>query len=281
MPELPEIEAISRLLGEAVAGAEVESVMAPGLNTVKTFRPAPQVLEGSKLTGIRRRGKVFILDSDSGHSVLVHLMSAGRLQLFDERAKPTDRRSRLLIRLADGRELRLREFGTHQRAWARVVEADSALEDESIKDLGPDAWPEPPDLQGVLDEPRPLYSVLRDQRVIAGIGRSWVDEILWSARLSPFKRGSDLEAAEAGKLRKAITGRLGGAIDFYMDELSLPLPDKLPMPLEVHHHEGEPCPSCGTEIEAVHYRDYVMCYCPAEQTGGKPLKDRRLSRLLK
>ena len=112
MPELPEIEAISRLLGEAVAGAEVESVMAPGLNTVKTFRPAPQVL--------------------------------------DERAKPTDRRSRLLIRLADGRELRLREFGTHQRAWARVVEADSALEDESIKDLGPDAWPEPPDLQGVL-----------------------------------------------------------------------------------------------------------------------------------
>jgi len=281
MPELPEIEVISRLLGEAVAGAEVESVLAPGLNTVKTFRPAPQVLEGSELTGIRRRGKVFLLDSDSGHSVLIHLMSAGRLQLFDERAKLTDRRSRLLIRLADGRELRLREFGTHQRAWARVVETDHVHEDESLSGLGPEAWPEPPGLQGLLDEPRPLYSVLRDQRVIAGIGRSWVDEILWSARLSPFKRGSDLEAAEADQLSEAITGRLGGAIDFYMGELSLPLPDKLPMPLEVHHHEGEPCPRCGTTIEAVHYRDYVMCYCPEEQTGGKPLKDRRFSRLLK
>ena len=219
-PSKATVRAAIRLLGEAVAWAEVESVLAPGLNTVKTFRPAPQVLEGSELTGIRRRGKVFLLDSDSGHSVLIHLMSAGRLQLFDERAKLTDRRSRLLIRLADGRELRLREFGTHQRAWARVVETDHVLEDESISGLGPEAWPEPPGLVGLLDEPRPLYSVLRDQRVIAGIGRSWVDEILWSARLSPFKRGSDLEAAEAGKLRKAITGRLGGAIDFYMGELS-------------------------------------------------------------
>lgn len=281
MPELPEIEVISRLLSDAVAGVEVESVVAPGLNTVKTFRPAPQVLEGSKLTGIRRRGKVFILDSGSGHSVLIHLMSAGRLQLFDERAKPTDRRSRLLIRLADGRELRLREFGTHQRAWARVVETGAALEDESVSELGPEAWPEPPDLEGLLGEPRPLYSLLRDQRVIAGIGRSWVDEILWSARLSPFKRGSELDGAEAARLREAIIGRLGGAIGFYLAELSLPLPDKLPMPLEVHHHEGDPCPSCGTTIEAVHYRDYVMCYCPNEQTGGKPLKDRRFSKLLK
>ena len=100
MPELPELEITARLLGEAVAGETVESVAAPGLNTVKTFKPPVQVLEGEKLRGIRRRGKVLILDSGSGHSVLIHLMSAGRLQLFEKRASAKDRRSRLLFRLA-------------------------------------------------------------------------------------------------------------------------------------------------------------------------------------
>jgi formamidopyrimidine-DNA glycosylase len=128
---------------------------------------------------------------------------------------------------------------------------------------------------------RPLHGVLRDQRVVSGIGRSWVDEILWTARLSPFKRGDDLDEDEAGVLREAIRDRLGAAIAHYEDVVALPIPDKLPMPLLVHRHNGEPCPRCGATIEAVHYEDYVMCYCPQEQTGGRVLKDRRLSRLLK
>ena len=123
--------------------------------------------------------------------------------------------------------------------------------------------------------------MLRDQRVIAGIGRSWVDEILWEARLSPFKRGDDLDDEEAAELRRAIVGVLDGAIEHYERVVQLPIPDKLPLPLKVHRHQGEPCPRCGTTIEAVHYEDYVMCYCPHEQTGDKVLKDRRLSRLLK
>jgi len=281
MPELPEVEITARLIGDAVTGEVVESMMAPGLNTIKTFKPPIQVLEGEPLTGLRRRGKVFILDSGSGFSVLIHLMSAGRLQLFEKRASIKDKKSRLLIRLPENRELRLREFGTHQRAWARVVPTEEVEADEYLAGLGQEAWPDPPELGPLLDSKRPLYTVLRDQKVIAGIGRSWVDEILWTAKLSPFKRGADLTGEETGVLREAIIERLGGALDFYEKELSLPLPDKLPLPLEVHRHEGEPCPRCGDTIEAVHYSDYVMCYCPTDQTGGEPLKDRRLSRLLK
>lgn len=122
---------------------------------------------------------------------------------------------------------------------------------------------------------------MRDQHVITGIGRSWIDEILWTARLSPFKRADDLDDEEAEALRQACIERLDGALGHYERVVQLPIPDKLPLPLEVHRHQGEPCPRCGTTIEAVHYEDYVMCYCPHDQTGGRVLKDRRLSRLLK
>jgi formamidopyrimidine-DNA glycosylase len=117
--------------------------------------------------------------------------------------------------------------------------------------------------------------------VIAGIGRSWVDEILWEAKLSPFKRGADLSADEAEALRDATVDRLGSAIAHYEETLSLPLPDRLPLPLKIHRHEGKPCPRCGTTLEAVHFEDYVIAYCPTCQTDGRVLKDRRLSRLLK
>ena len=212
-------------------------------------------------------------------------MSAGRLQLFDKRASLRDRTSRVLLRLGGGeRELRLREFGTKQRAWVKLLRRDAVGTEETLSALGPDAWPQTPDaeaLRALLDQARPLYTLLRDQHVIAGIGRSWVDEILHTAKLSPFKRGSDLDAVEAGALGEAIHRRLGDAIAHYEQALALPLPDKLPLPLTVHRHNGEPCPRCGTTLEAVFYEDYVMCYCPVCQTDGKVLKDRRLSRLLK
>ena len=114
-----------------------------------------------------------------------------------------------------------------------------------------------------------------------GIGRSWVDEILWTAQLSPFKRGDDLSDEETATLRDAIFTTLDGAIEHYERVVTLPIADKLPLPLQVHRKAGESCPRCGAKIEAVHYEDYVMCYCPQEQTAGKVLKDRRLSRLLK
>jgi formamidopyrimidine-DNA glycosylase len=281
MPELPEIEITVRRIGQAVAGATIESAFAPGVNALKTYDPPLGVLAGRELSGARRRGKLFLLWVGDDLALLVHLMSAGRLQLFDSRASLRDRTSRFLLRLADGRELRLREFGTKQRAWVKLLHADALAAEETLAELGPEAWPDPPPFEELLDEPRPLHALLRDQHVIAGIGRSWVDEILHAARISPFKRGSDLDPDEAGRLREAAVQRLGEAIAHYEQTIRLPIPDKLPMPLTVHRRHGEPCPRCGDRLEAVFYEDYVMCYCPTCQTEGKLLKDRRLSRLLK
>jgi formamidopyrimidine-DNA glycosylase len=280
MPELPEVEATARVLSAALADAEVESALAPGVNALKTFDPPLAAVEGKTITRVGRHGKMLTIELD-GLVLLVHLMSAGRLQLFDTRASLRDRTSRLLVRLRDGRELRLREFGTRQRAWVKVLRAEDVDREETVAALGPEAWPDPPPLKPLLDQPRPLYALLRDQHVIAGIGRSWVDEILHTAKLSPFKRGSDLETDEAERLRDSMKEVLGRAIAHYEETLALPIPDKLPMPLAVHRRNGEPCPRCGDQLEAVFYEDYVMCYCPTCQTDGRIMKDRRLSRLLK
>jgi formamidopyrimidine-DNA glycosylase len=282
VPELPEVEISVRRLHAALRGAQIASARAPGINTLKSFAPPLDALAGRQIDGVRRRGKQIIVEAGGELALLMHLMSAGRLQLFDRPAGPRDRTSRLLVGIADGRELRLREFGTKQAAWVKLVALDALANEESLTRLGPEAWPQPPaDLGARLAEPRPLHAALRDQRVIAGIGRSWVDEILWTARLSPFKRGADLDAQELATLSDAIAATLDGALAHYERTIELPIPDKLPMPLVVHRREGEPCPRCGTRLAAVSYEDYVMSYCPSCQTDGRVLKDRRLSRLLK
>jgi formamidopyrimidine-DNA glycosylase len=284
MPELPEVQITAQLLDQALGGAIVESAIAPGINALKTFDPPLQALAGETIARVRRRGKNLIVDVSGELALLIHLMSAGRLQLFDKRAGPRDRTSRLLVRIADGRELRLREFGSKQAAWVKLLSAGALDSDEALAKLGPETWPDPPKpaaLARLLDAPRPLHGLLRDQRVIAGIGRSWADEILWGAELSPYKRGSDLDGGECERLRTAMVGALGDAIAHYEREIHLPIPDKLPMPLLVHRHQGEPCPRCATTLRAVHFEDYIVAYCPACQTGGRVLKDRRLSRLLK
>jgi formamidopyrimidine-DNA glycosylase len=284
MPELPEVEITARLLDRALQGAQVESALAPGINALKTFDPPLSALEGERILAVRRRGKNLIVDFSGELVLLIHLMSAGRLQLFDKRAGPRDRTSRLLLRVLteDGeRELRLREFGSKQAAWVKLVRAEGHEEDESLSKLGPEAWPDPPALEQLLDAPRPLHTLLRDQRTISGIGRSWVDEILWESQLSPYKRGADLDGDEAERLRQAVVVTLGEAIASYEQSITLPIPDKLPMPLRVHRHEGEPCPRCAETLRAVHFEDYVIAYCPACQTEGRVLKDRRLSRLLR
>jgi formamidopyrimidine-DNA glycosylase len=282
MPELPEVEITARLLDGTLQDAVVESALAPGINTLKTFAPALSELSGRMLTHVSRRGKLFVIQFDGGLALVIHLMSSGRLQLYSTPAGPRERTSRLLIRFVDGRELRLREFGTKQAAWVKLLDEDGLADDEVLARLGPEAWPAPPaDLAERLAVPRPLHAVLRDQRVIAGIGRSWVDEILWAAKLSPFKRGSDLSGEEVAALSDAIASNLGRALAHYELTVKLPIPDKLPLPLLVHRHEGEPCPRCATTLQSVSFDAQVIAYCPTCQTSGRVLKDRRLSRLLK
>ncbi len=297
MPEVPEVEITARRLGASLAGVQVESALAPGMVAMKSVDPPLGVLASRRIAAVRRIGKMPVVDFDplergpaagdgAGSAeplaLLVHLMSAGRLQVFDKRASLRDRTARVLLRLADGRELRLREFGTKQRAWAKLLRAAELDGDEMVATLGPEAWPAPPleELAGRIDQPRHLHPMLRDQRVIAGIGRSWVDEILWEAGLSPFKQGSELEDEEVERLHAALHV-LGDAIDRYEQVIGDQVPDKLPMPLQVHRRQGEPCPRCGATLAAVHFAEHVTTYCPEEQTGGRVLKDRRLSRLLK
>jgi formamidopyrimidine-DNA glycosylase len=281
MPELPEVEITARRLDAATRGTTVESALAPGMNVMKTFDPPLEALVDREITGVRRVGKMPVVEFGD-LALLIHLMSAGRLRLFDKRASPKDRASRVLLRLDDGRELRLREFGTKQRAWAKLLPSEAVNDDEAVARLGPEAWPPPPldEFAALIDQPRHLHPLLRHQGDISGIGRSWVDEILWEARLSPFKKGSELDEAEVKQLHAALHV-LGDAIEHYEQTIGEQMPDKVPMPLRVHKREGDPCPRCGTTIEAVFFSEHQTNYCPKEQTGGRVLKDRRLSRLLK
>ncbi|HTQ68151.1 MAG TPA: DNA-formamidopyrimidine glycosylase family protein [Solirubrobacteraceae bacterium] len=281
MPELPEVEATARVLDGAIAGERIAYAKVPGINALRSFEPPIEGLVGDRVAGVRRRGKHLIIDTEGGLALLIHLMSAGRLQLYETPASPRDRTSRMLLGLESGRELRLREFGSKQAAWVKLTAAGELEQEEALASLGPEAWPETPPLQELLDAPRPLHALLRDQHVIAGIGRSWVDEILWRSQLSPYKRGSDLQEDELERLREQIRQTLDGAVTHYETAVSLPIPDKLPMPLIVHRHEGEPCPRCASTLKSVHFEDYVIAYCPNCQTDGRVLKDRRLSRLLR
>jgi formamidopyrimidine-DNA glycosylase len=291
MPELPEVEITARLLDAAVSGAVIAGAHAPGVNTLKSFDPPLHALTDSRITGVQRRGKHLIVESDRGLALLVHLMSAGRLQLYErprgrpraQRSPPArpDRALRLSVALDDGRELRLRELGSRQAAWAKLVHIEELPREPSLARLGPDAWREPPGFAPLLDQPRPLHALLRDQRVLAGIGRAWADEVLWEASLSPYKRGSELAAEQARALRDATVRRLGEAIAHYERHVRLPIPHRLPVPLLVHGHAGEPCPRGNGTLHAVHFEGHVIAYCPACQTAGRILKDRRLSRLLR
>ncbi len=288
VPELPEMEIVARRLDEALPGERIESALTPGINALKTFDPPFSAIDGATFTGARRRGKLLLLDVDTPTrgdplTLLLHLMSAGRAQLFDKRASLRDKTSRVLFRLPE----RPRAAGARVRHQAaRVGEAADAgrrrRPTSRSSTSPPRRGPTRPTISPSASKaPRPLHSLLRDQRVIAGIGRTWVDEILHAAQLSPFKRGDDLSDAEVDALGEAMVSELGRVIDVYEEQVQLPLPEKFPKPTRVHAHQGEPCPRCETVLEAVFYEDYVMSYCPHCQTEGRVLKDRRLSRLLK
>lgn len=283
MPELPEMEIVARRLDAVLPGRTVVSVAAPGVNVLRTFDPPLSALVTGEIHRVSRRGKLLLIDlSVAGVdlALVIHLMSAGRVSLRQSAPLLRDRNLRVAVELSEKQFLVLREFGKKQSAWVKLVPTPELKCDDSITKLGPDAWPWFEDTDR-LKSPRPLNSLLRDQSVIAGIGRTWVDEILHAAQLSPFRRGVDLSDAELATLQTAITQELGRVITAYEERVVLPLPNKFPKPTRVHAHQGEPCYRCTTTLQAVYFEEYVMTYCPTCQTDGRILKDRRLSKLLK
>jgi formamidopyrimidine-DNA glycosylase len=275
MPELPEIEAWVRELDPLVSAQAIEQAGPAHIATLKTFDPPLSALDGRRLEGVERRGKNLLFPVDGGDLVLrVHLMSAGRLRLLSASVKkPKSPMCRL--RFEGGVELVLTEAGKKKRAGVWLVTPDQL--DTDLAHLGPDALDlDAGSLAEILQtERRQLHPLLRDQRAIAGIGRAHANEILLRARLSPFKASTDMSADEVERLANAIREDLERALDLRLkgkDDKAVYL---------VHKRLGEPCPQCGTPIARVDYEEHTVFYCPSCQTGGRVLKDRRLSRLLR
>jgi formamidopyrimidine-DNA glycosylase len=275
VPELPEVEAWVRGLDGPVSAFPIASAGPAHVATLKTFDPPLRELEGRRFGGARRRGKNLLFPTDDDELVLrVHLMSAGRLRHLAPGAKgPKSPAFRL--RFSDGGELILTEAGKKKRAGVWLLTPES-LEAE-LSHLGPDALEvDAPTLAGILSgESRRLHPLLRDQRAIAGIGRAHANEILLRARLSPFALSSQLDDDEIGRLAAAIRDDLERALDLRergKGDRDVYL---------IHDRLGEPCPQCGNPIARVDYEEHTIYYCPHCQTGGRVLKDRRLSRLLR
>jgi formamidopyrimidine-DNA glycosylase len=275
MPELPEVEAWVRELDPLVSRAPVERAGPAHVATLKTFDPPLSALEGRRLAGAERRGKNLLFPTAEGDLVLrVHLMSAGRLRHLAPGAKGP-KTPMFRLRFGDGAELVLTEAGRKKRAGVWLVTAEQLEAD--LGHLGPDALEL--DAAGLAEilraERRQLHPLLRDQRALAGIGRAHANEILLRARLSPFKSSTELTDEEVDTLAAAIREDLERALELRERGKG----DK--HVYLVHDRLGEPCPQCGTPIARVDFEEHTIYYCPSCQTGGRMLKDRRLSRLLR
>jgi formamidopyrimidine-DNA glycosylase len=275
VPELPEVEAWVRELDPLVSRSPIVKAGPAHIATLKTFAPPLAALDGESLAGSYRRGKNLLFPIQDEDLVLrVHLMSAGRLRYLAPGAK-APKAPMFRLRFGDGGELVLTEAGKKKRAGVWLVSPEQL--DADLAHLGPDALEvDATALAAILRrERRQLHPLLRDQRAIAGIGRAHANEILLRARLSPFKASTELSSEEIEGLAEAMHEDLTRALALR----ELGKGDSVVY--LVHDRLGEPCPQCGTPIARVDFEEHTIYYCPSCQTGGRLLKDRRLSRLLR
>jgi formamidopyrimidine-DNA glycosylase len=275
MPELPEVEAWVRELDPLVSRAPVDKAGPAHIATLKTISPPLSSLDGRRFEGAQRRGKNLLFPVEDGDLVLrVHLMSAGRLRYLEPGAKGP-KTPMFRLRFAGGGELVLTEAGKKKRAGVWLVSPEQL--DADLSHLGPDALELDAAALGEIlrRERRQLHPLLRDQRAIAGIGRAHANEILLRARLSPFKASTELSNEEVEHLAAAMHEDLTRALELREQGKG----DSVVY--LVHDRLGEPCPQCGTPIARVDFEEHTIYYCPSCQTGGRLLKDRRLSRLLR
>ncbi len=275
MPELPEVEAWRRALDPDVKRSPIEQAGPAHIATLKTFDPPLAALQGESFAGARRRAKRLLFPTDDGElTLMVHLMSAGRIRYL----RPGERGPKtpvFRLRFVDGGELILTEAGRKKRAGVWLLRPDALAAE--LAHLGPEADTLTAEtLAPILaGDSRRLHSLLRDQRAIAGIGRAWANEILNAARLSPYALSTQLSDEETARLAAAIHDELARGLELRLDGASNRATYR------VHDRLGEPCPNCRTPIARVDFEEHTIYYCPHCQTDDRVLKDRRLSRLLR
>jgi formamidopyrimidine-DNA glycosylase len=275
MPELPEMEAWRRQLDDPVSAFPITKAGPAHIATLKTFDPPLAVLEGRRLAGAERRAKRLLFPTEDGeHVLLVHLMTAGRLKylLFGEKGPKTPA---FQLTFEGGARLVLTEAGHKKRAGVWLLTPEEA--EAELAHLGPEALGLGADALAELcaNESRRLHSLLRDQKLIAGIGRAWANEILHTAKLSPYALSTELSREEVERLAAAIDDELSRGLELRERGAN----DA--KTYRVHKKLGEPCFVCGTPVARVDFEEHTIYYCPTCQTGGRVLKDRRLSRLLR
>jgi formamidopyrimidine-DNA glycosylase len=275
MPELPEMEAWRRQLNDPVSAFPIAKAGPAHIATLKTFDPPPAALEGRRFRGAERRGKRLLLPTDDGELVLlVHLMTAGRLKYLTAGEKGPAKPA-FGLEFAGGSKLVLTENAKKKRAGVWLLTPAAAAAE--LAHLGPEADTlDAAQLAEILhSDSRRLHAFLRDQRLIAGIGRAWANEILHTAKLSPYALSGDLDNEETAGLAAAIHSELERGLALRETGAS---DEKT---YRIHRRLGEPCHVCGTPIAQVDFEEHTIFYCPTCQTGGRVLKDRRMSRLLR
>jgi formamidopyrimidine-DNA glycosylase len=275
MPELPEMEAWRRRLNDPVGAHAIAKAGPAHIATLKTFDPPLDELAGRQFRGVERRGKRLLFPTRDGELVLlIHLMTSGRLKLLEPGAA-APKQPAFAVAFTDGSKLLLTENARRKQAGVWLYTPEQA--DRELEHLGPEALGLTADeLRTIVhSDSRRLHALLRDQRLIAGIGRSWSNEILHAAKLSPYALSTELSDEEIDRLGAAMNEELArglalrerGATDAKT--------------YRIHHKLGEPCDVCGTPIAQVDFESHTIYYCPTCQTGGRTLKDRRMSRLLR
>jgi formamidopyrimidine-DNA glycosylase len=286
VPELPEVQALVDFLADKAVGQVVARVDIASINVLKTFDPPPTALGGLTVTGASRHGKFLDLDVDGLH-LIAHLSRAGWLHWRDQLPttllKPGKGPIAVRIHLANGAGFDLTEQGTQKRLAVYVVRDPQEV--PGIARLGPDPLADGyplEDFRALLASDRSqIKGLLRDQTKLAGIGNAYSDEILHAAKLSPFKPAANLDEAEVERLYTAMRDVLRDAVDRARGLAAGELKAEKKLGMRVHGRAGQPCPVCGDTVRAVSFADSSLDYCATCQTGGKPLADRRLSRLLK
>jgi formamidopyrimidine-DNA glycosylase len=277
VPELPEVQALAERLDAALTGSVLQKLDLLQFSSLKTFAPRPEELVGRTLDGVTRRGK-FTVMGFGGRRLLFHLSQGGRVDLEDPPKATKPRGSVLRMRFGSAPSVLVKEFGTQRKAgWWVLAEGD----DGPLTKLGPEvlsdafaAWVRE------TEDQRRVHTILRDQRTVAGVGRGYSDDILHLARMSPYASVGKLSPEERETLLAATTEILDDALTVERARTG-GLPTKLGDHFTVHGKYGEPCPRCGEDLRRVSYESHEVTYCPACQTGGKILADRRLSRLIR